>query len=501
MTATHWSRVCLPRLYNTIIVDTSYSEFSKEYDRCPTYINLLYSFKKLLRQYSGRWPIVSFLVVHLPDSTNVYDMDVNSCLLDFFTKAHRLQSLIWLSDNFKLDFLKCLPDRSCVTELALNIKFSNYLGELSLRSLLFNFNRLSCLRISPFHNKHRLLKVLDTIMSDDPVQIQSSLTSLRLARFDAEPTPVTLLAKDLHDLTALRHQLRTPLPPLARDIETDTLETIFTASRLRRIPAPLQLTELGLDDFLLGKDDAVMLLHSLNLHSLKRLQLRNISEVSPTFDEGTFLCTIAPAMSQLEQLHLDIKETRGDSTGSFVAQLENVTELDWVIRCNDIKWRHVDRDATFAAYADALRNKKLLKKLLIEVRDENPFCEAVVSTPLAIVDAIAVLSQLESIRLNSGDTTLAVEEIFDMLTRLKTLTYLDVYGAKAGGAPHLGLGTVHPNVYDEWFKVQHVALLYKQSQPNLSYARINNCVFEYVADGVEPRDEIDRWFDSKVCVE
>lgn len=496
LTSKSWSSVCLQRLYRNIVVDTSYSEFSKEFPKYVTYINLLYSFKKLIRNYDGRWPILNFQVIHLPDSTNVYDMHVNNHLLQFFANAGHLKSLVWLSDNFKLDFLKNLPNKSSITTLAINIKFSNYLGELSLRNPPLDFTHLSHFHLRPFHNKHRLLKVLNNIIPENASELLSTLRGLKLARFDKDTSGVAPLARELHEMS-----LRQPQTNATRDLETDTLKVVFKVSRLKYMPARLLLTELGLNDFILDREDANLLAHSVDLHCLKKLELKSVCDSSNVDEESLgFLDTITPYLSKLASLHLDMKETTGDSCGRILARTTDLVELDWVIRSNDFKWHHVDREATFSAYADSLRSKKKLKKLLLEIRDENLFCETVVTTPLLLIDAIGSLQQLQSLRLNSGDTTLAVEEILSVLARLHALCFLDVFGAKAGGAPHLGLGSVHPNVYDEWFKVQHVALLYKQAQTNLLYARINQCVFEFVTGGVEPRDEIDGWFDKKVRV-
>lgn len=88
----------------------------------------------------------------------------------------------------------------------------------------------------------------------------------------------------------------------------------------------------------------------------------------------------------------------------------------------------------------------------------------------------------------------------NLLRTLDHLIYLDDYGQTAGGAPNLGLGMVHPSVFDEWFKVQHVALLYHEAQTHLNYVRIKSYIFDFDDDAANPRSGIDRWFEEKVRV-
>lgn len=472
-----FAQTTLPHLYRKIVVDSCYTEFTKEYDFSCTYINLLYSFKKFIR-FQGNHHIHELHVLSLPDLTNTYDTDVNNQLLVFFGHLHHLKHLVWLLDNFRLEFLRRLPDHALVARLLLNVKFSNYLGE-PLAEDGFFFPNLVSLHVRPFHNLKRLVKLVNVLVACDG-NVCSQLQSLKLARFDKDTTVL------VPPVLELNH------PPQGDDHELDTIEAVFSRRNLRRLPG---LTELSFNNILVGALDGVLLAEAVNLAQLRRLELRNVLEHG---DSG-FLGHLAPFLAQLTHLHLDYRETHKDTVGGLLEGLCSLQALDLVVRINDIKRHNVDVEAMYADYAFSILKQVHLTKLSIEVREENSFCDVVRPTPIALFGGLHGL-RLRSLRLNSGETAHGVDILLDLLQNLKELEVLDVFGQKAGGAPHLGLGMAHPNIYDEWFKVQHVALLYWQAQCNLRYVRINKCIFEYTEGVANPRDVIDRWFEGQVRV-
>lgn len=501
LTCKELAAACLPRLYHTIIVDANYTEFSKEYDLSSTYIKLLYSFKKLIQRYNQQFPIHVILVVSLPDSTNIYDISVNEQLLSFFLRLECLHSLSWLLDNFKLEYLKGLPSQELVQQLDLNIKFSNYLGELTSDCPYFHFNNLKDFHIRPFYNQSRLVKIIDSLLvCADADAVERNLHSLRLSRFDKDTNAVLPSPRELDTAlweTAAREGL---FASQAREYELGTLQAVFKKSKLQHVS--LSLSELCLNDFLVCEKDAQLLASATDLTRLRRLELKNVSEYRQAQLEETlpgFLGTLAPLLTGLTHLNLDYRETRRDSVPMVLGSCPNLLELDLVIRMNEIKAQHVDLEELYSDYAMKLLEQTKLTKLLVELREENSFCDVAQPTPTALIHGIQKLRQLLALRLNPSDSSHGVEEFLLLLRSLTSLEVLDVFGTRAGGAPHMALGAVHPNVYDEWFKVQHVAFLYGETQKLLRYVRINKCIFEYTGTA-EPRDEIDRWFEGRVRV-
>lgn len=491
----------LPRLYHTVIVDADYTEFSKEYDLSCTYINLLYSFKKLIRLYKQLQPIHVLLVVSLPDSMNTYDLEVNEHLLHFFLTLACLKSLSWLLDNFRLEYLRKLPRQDLIETLNLNIKFSNYLGELTASDIAFHFANLRRFHIRPFYNQNRLVKLIDSLLvCDDADTVEKNLLSLELSRFDKDTEAVLPSPRELDSVLWEASDQEGDYVLLPREYELNTLQTVFRDSKLLHMS--LGLTELCLNDFFVCVKDADLLAKATDLTRLRRLELRNISEHSQSCLEETqpgFLGSIASSISGVTSMHLDYRETRRDSVPFVLANCQNLVELDLTIRTNEVKSQYVNAEAAFKEYAFHLLTQTSLKKLLIELREENSFCDVTLPTPTSIILGIRKLTQLHALRINPSDSSHGVEKFLELLERLDHLEVLDVFGTRAGGAPHMALDTVHPSIYDEWFKVQHVAFKYGETQKLLRYVRINKCIFEYT-DTAEPRDEIDRWFESRVRV-
>ncbi|CUM68401.1 uncharacterized protein PRCAT00006124001 [Priceomyces carsonii] len=536
------------RLYQNIVIDESFSQFSKEYkfidfdaslELSCSYIKSTFGFKRFLASYIQLYDsrchniyvnsnetfditfpfIQKIQCVELPDSLNTFDYELNDNMLEFFSRLPCLKELIWLNDNFRVEYLERLPNKQSIVSLNLNLTFSNYLNELSssfdsylpdevevdkLKAL--NFPNLVHFQIRPYQNSKRLTRIINGLLvGDNPQKVSKQLKSLKLARFHKD---MDALIPPCRDLIASNNS------DVLNDIDLNTVNSIFKISKLNYLST---LTTLLFNNCLLNPADSKTLISSMNLTNLTSLELKNISEYQRIDSdvgsnhvrdllEPSFLIQIAPHLTNVEHLLIDYREAFVDSVPSFLSSIptKKLESLDLIVKLNETKSQYYsDLDEIYKAYAYAMStgNKhKTLKKLSIEVKEENPFCD--IDMPLEsdlLYLELSKFTQLTSLRVNPGEFPY---ELISLIKHLPLLTTLDVFGAKAGGCPNLGLGMVHPNIYDEWFKVQHVAMLYLQHKPELKYIRINRYIFEGSPDTLEvnPRDGIDRWFNRTVRV-
>lgn len=568
----------LPRLYQHIIVDQNYSQFSKEYDfrhfckpndqseseicSC-SYIKSPYNFKRFISRYlelhdnfvkrvrefsefygDFMFPSIKhFKCIEIPDSLNTYDYDLSSNLLSFFSRLESLHELVWLNDNFRVEYLTILPNHESITDLMINIKFTNYLNDFLWVNILqnndrnsatytgkppggkmLNFINVTNFQIRPFLNSRRLLKIIDGLLvGNNADRISDNLKTLRLARFDKDTNALVPGYKDLVSYTE---------ESSLGDLDLGTIKSIFINSKLKRLH---NLTNLLLNNCLLMLEEANILIDSINLQQLKVLELKNISEycvlhrendraqsirsysgdtyhtpdVTAINGEPSFIQRIAPYLYGLRHLRIDYRECLTDTVPSFLEGIpsDQVVSLDVTVRYNSSKL-HIFSDSIdnlLRAYASAIisgNKRQTLRKLCLEIKEENAFCDINMPLPLNLFyEEIRQCTNLRSLRLNPGDAQ-NPDKVVTLIEHLSHLDTLDVFGSQAGGAPHFGLGMVHPTIFDEWFKVQHVALLFLRHNPAIKYIRINKCIFECfgASNKVNPRDGIDRWFDSLVRV-
>lgn len=537
------------RLYQHVVIDKTYSQFNKECDFCGmdnrnftleqeslacSFIKSAFSFRRFINPYihgySNRGGMVYSYVekiqcIDLPDSLNAYDHDFNDHLSELFGKLVHLKELIWLNDYFRLEYLNALPNKSSIKSLVLNIKFSNYLNELPIlenmeydsesedmetrNALVLNFPKLQNFQIRPFDNSNRLMKIINCFLlsynAQNAENISENLRILKLSRFEKD---ICVLLPPCQDLVAFDDG------PIAEEMDLNTISSAFCKTRLEYLK---NITTFLLNNCIVTPDDAEMLRKTLNLSSLKVLELKNISEFQRVLRVTTaetinqvlqtsFLCRLAPYLHNLEKLLLDFREAYADSVPSFLNSLPSrkLKALDLIIRYNSTKMLPYDDDceALYRDYAHAIVSNgayKSLQKLALEIKEENAFCDLSITLPAVFYSQIAKCSHLKSLRLNISDGT-NFEHFIQLIQRLTRLTHLDIFGSQAGGAPHLGLGMIHPTVYDEWFKVQHVAIVFMHKSRSLRYIRINKCIFECQDGQVNPRDGIDRWFNSLVRV-
>lgn len=534
----------IPRLYQHIIVDQHYSDFNKEYDfkkhnpvdgmdstgqfAC-SYIRTPYSFKRLVNPNGNSLSakkssymncllyIKMLLCINLPDSLNTYDHKIYNSLKEFFKQLHGLRDLVWLSDNFRVEYLINLPNHEAINTLVLNIKYSTYLSEYQQegedifsiqspdKSMLF-FPNLSNFQLMPFQNSRRLKSIVDELLiGDHPENIESQLQVLKLSRFDKERN--TLLPS-CHDLI-LSDQNKT-----LKDFDLGTIGALFHDSKLHYLN---NITILLLSNCLLSQEDATCFIESVNLENISTLEMKFVSEYYACHDpmemiangnsHTSFILRLAPHLTNLRHLYLDYRESYVDTVPEFLNILPSskIQSLDLIIRYNETKLQvfHNSINNFYEAYAKALiSNGKalLLTKLSVELKEENTFCDLNLPLPSDyFYNDIGRCENLQALRVNPCDR-INESKMLDLVRSLKNLNLLDIFGSRAGGAPHLGLAAVHPTIYDEWFKVQPVAFNYLQANLHLQYIRINQCIFEEVKNSANPREGIDRWFELAVRV-
>ncbi|OBA23054.1 hypothetical protein METBIDRAFT_37627 [Metschnikowia bicuspidata var. bicuspidata NRRL YB-4993] len=485
------SECSVQRIYDRVVVEANYTQFSKEY--CPryTYINLLYSLKQFFRA-KHRNLTRALHVTGLPDLANIYYVETHDLMHRFFAELHNLHELVWTAENFTPDHLHVLPNRPLLERLEVNINFA---GPGPACEPMAGFEGLRILQIRPFANLKRLRHLLLEFLGSGGSEMRS-LEFLGLARCDSD-SPALLPARELRNLGS-EPATGDGSQAGSADVETNTLHTLLTCQSAGRIR---NLTKLSLNSIFVSEADATLLAESMHLPNLETLVLKKVAECGGGAEDrsGGFLRVLAPHFDKLRHLHLDFRETTRASIAPFLSTIPQLTSLDLIERMNDLKRACLDVTQLYSDYGASIARHGTLQKLSVEVRQEHSFCETVMPTPEPVLSAISSLHALGSLRLSSVNA-LANETFTEMLQGLSRLRFLDVFGVHSAGFLNLGLGMVHPNIYDEWFKVQHFAEELGQIQPATQYVRINQCVFECTCSLVSPRDTIDGWFDENVRV-
>lgn len=450
-----------PKLFENVIIDGNFSAFNKEFPRFhiqsinnstkklnAIYINSNYNFKKFLVNYhEARRPIFRFQCVCLPDSVTIIDQHLESLLIKLFSQLDQLQEFIWVPRNFDCRYLSYLPKDLLSLKINLNKEtgFEN----------LFKFNQLEMLHINSYKTIQNLTKLVQVFE-----RTHDSLVSLKIGKKEVKYSEI-------------------PNPPSSQLM---SLEGV--ANDLKRICTygyP-HVTKLSLTGLMVQEDDFAHLNDSINLGNLVDLELGQLIE-SKTLETSSFLEKLGPKLTNIKYLSLDYRESHKDNVPKFLKTINKLTKLNLIARINDTK------PFKDYLYAEALQyHKPSLTHLAINFKLETGINFIDLPINLSLID-LSELKQLKSLKFNSNNEANNV----CVIQNLPNLKYLQLFGLKAGGAPNLGLGMIHPNIFDEWFKVQHVALIYYDNNQNLDYIKINNCLFE-CKDKVIPRDGIDNWF-------
>lgn len=482
------STVCLPRIYETIIVDSTYTQFNKEHESGCTYVNLLFYLKKLLRSYNATYQLQNLYIVSLPDLFNVYDVELTNMIAHFLSKLEHLKEFVWTLVGFRLEYF-CHLATSNLHRIEVNLHASKHPREIPKPFLQRSFPNLKCLSLCPVPSLQFMVDLLREFLGSGEIR----LTSLMLSRYDSDIAAFAPTAEELalgDSLADMTHRA---------DFETDTVVAIFKTIQRSTLS---RLTSLSLCNILVCVDDGKFLARSVDLAQIKVLRLSHVSEYVTEdleIEEHGFLEIIGPFLTNVKKLHLDFRETQRDSIAPFLALVGSLHSLDLVVRMNEMKAAHVNVESMHLQCIAALEKHDGLRKLSLEFREEKPNFETVGNAPLPFIVSLSRFLELRSLRISSGSEA-HKKRLVDTIKNLNRLKFLDDYGQNAGGAPNLGLGMVHPSVFDEWFKVQHVALLYYAAQPCLDYVRIKGYIFDFDTIPANPRSGIDRWFDNEVRV-
>ncbi|KAI5966771.1 uncharacterized protein KGF55_000180 [Candida pseudojiufengensis] len=491
----------LPQLYQHIIIDSNFNIFNNQEFKTNgrTYINSSFNLKKFLKTYSNKIDnhlntikIYKLECLNLPDSINVYDYDFNIDIVNFFSKLYNLTSLIWLNNNFRFEFLYDLPNKELIHTLILNIKYCGYLKENQNSTMnrygsnmiedydidKLNFPNIINFQIKPFEDSYRLLKIINNLLinKNNSIEVCNRLKILSLSSGD-------LMIDNSNIGYGIEVQLRTT--QYNDYLNEYTLKRMFEKSKIQYLS---NLTSLSLNDLNVRSDDAKYLINSINLKNLRYLQLRGIKEVTIIRGQNstiiTFLSILAPYLINLTHLSL-----------RFHQLVNRIPQLLYELFQNGTDLKALDLSTVFSPdLFNSISNFQNLKKLSLEIYDPIDYglCEDLRNEYLKELQNL----KLESLRINN---TINTQSLINLISFQKNLKYLDIIGSKAGGAPNLGLGMIHPTIFDDWFKVQHVALLYLKLNLNLKYISINECLFQCKSNLIiNPIDGLNNWFKSKV---
>lgn len=487
-TSKSMSAVCLPRIYDTVIVDSTYTQFNKEHRSGCTYVNLLFYLKKLLKTYNATYQLQNLYIESLPDLFNVYDVELTNMISQFFAKLQHLKEFVWSLVGFRLEYFFHLATTN-LHKIEVNLQSSKHPRELPRPFLKRSFPNLKYLSLCPVSNLNFMADLLREFLGSGLIR----LASLKLSRYDSDIATFAPTSEELalgFSLSDMTHHA---------DFETDTVSIVFKTIQRSVLS---RLTCLSLCNILVCVDDGKLLAKSLDLTQIKVLRLSHVSEYESEdtdIDDNGFLEMIGTYLTRLKDLHLDFRETQRDSIAPFLALIGTLRSLDLVIRMNEMKEANVNVEIMHSQCIAALKKHECLRKLSLEFREEKPNFETMGNAPLLFIVNLKDFRELRSLRISSGSES-QKKQLVEVIKELESLKYLDDYGQNAGGAPNLGLGMVHPSVFDEWFKVQHVALLYYAAQPSIDYVRIKGYIFDFDTIPANPRSGIERWFDNKVRV-
>lgn len=447
----HLYHVVRPQLYHTIVIEPKWSAFMKEFTLGVTYIKSSYNIKHLI-QTDGSL-IHKLIIKGLPDSLtfdSINDMMVKFC------KNLQLTQLAW-KPHFKLSFL----DMNLLNLQTLDVDITEDIFSGNLDFTVFkNLHNLRRLCIGPYTK----MTVIRDIMRYIPSQVEV-LQLTKHYKDLIEPVSKKLLIRHHEDLD---YDLQ----------EINDLRYIF--------PTTFELKKLSLSGILVSSRQIQSF--RINFQLLTTFVLK---ATEFNFGGDSFLKELK--FENLKHLAIDYRQGYQDYVPLFLSNHRLLTKLDLVIRIND----------TFPFNEDNYQiiNKLPLNALSVELIQEKNLNWMNQPIRLSKLKFFRDL-QLQSCRFNASN-----EETLEFIKYQPQLKLLEVFGLNAGGSPHFALSVLHPNVYDEWFKIQHVALIYFRICP-LDYIKLNHWIFERksqkntIEDSVivEPRDGLEEWFDNRVRV-
>ncbi|KAL6450971.1 hypothetical protein SBY92_001220 [Candida maltosa Xu316] len=374
-----------------------------------------------------------------------------------FSNFHKLKELVWIiDDGLDLEILDVLPNKDILETLILNIK-SNVISNEFFEDLVFK--NLKNLQIFPFYTSNYLSNIIDKIVVNC-----ADLNMLGLTKFPSI-------------IQAIPHRQ----------------QLTYEVRKINKSTNLANLTVLSLNDVMVTYMDAKMLTKSVTLSNLTTLHLRGVTELTDTTVSDSFLLILAPQLTSLSHLSLDIEETKTEYLPDFLLELPSLlTSLDVKIRKRE--------ETPFDTYSHSITRHNGLIKLSVELSDQED--HSLNHIPSEFYKSLAKLTKLQSLRINSSSLSDTSSGLLYLLSQLPQLTFLDVFGKQAGGMPILGLDMIHPTIFDDWFKVQHVVFIFLENNHTLKYVRINSCLFvcDYSKMIVNPNDGLNMWFDRNVKI-
>ncbi|KAG7191498.1 uncharacterized protein KQ657_003093 [Scheffersomyces spartinae] len=466
------------RLYRNIVVDSQVDLFSKD-DPTRTYINSSYGFKRFLQKACIEdFSFVQNLVVMEYFDMNHYERQFQALISQCLSHLNHIRHLEWLPELNSL-MLSQLPNLRQLQVLRVSLPENTPSVEAERLSL---------------HN----LKVLEVLAYHDCDVLNSFLRKL-----DLDPQKLDCIQLHRYKKGKIYdHSMNPTAVELSRNQATINRDHELQQV-IKHTPMTCeQLKELVLDHIHVSHRLFESLkLHFPLFHNLTRLKLTNVVEYLGGGELMLHQLSKVVRPENLIALSIDWREANQDTVAEFINGLGGLQELDVVIRFNYTKG--VTIDETLDQYVKAIvASFRTLHKLSLELKvEQQNGTESFGDLNNPVMDQLVDLHLLESLRIPVRQGGGMHERLAWMIPQMAQLRYLDLVGGGSGGQPNLGMGMIHPCVYDEWFKVQHVAILYCQMNDQLRYVRCNKRVFYCNKLGiVEPKTWLDKWFDKRVRV-
>lgn len=469
------------RLYRSIVVDSQVDLFSKD-DPTKTYINSSYAFKRFLHKANtDDFEFVEKLVVMEYFEINHYERQFQALITLCLSHLSHVRHLEWLPQLHTL-MLSQLPNQRHLQVLRVSLPDS---ADFNADTETLPLRNLKVLEIITYHNcdvLDRFLRLLDL----DP----KIISRIQLHRYKEGK---------IYD-----HTMNPTAMELSRNLASSN-EDHELQRVIKYTPTECtQLQELVLDHIhVTPRLFESLTWHFPKLHNLTRLKLANVVEYLGPMGEELMLQQLGKVVrpENLVALSIDWREANQDTVAGFIARLDRLQELDVLIRYNPTKGVSIDQMLKLYVKAIVVSARTMLK-LSLELKVELMYGgESFGDLNDPVMDQLVELQLLESLRIPVRQGGGMHERLAWMIPQLPQLRYLDLVGGGSGGQPNLGMGMIHPCVYDEWFKVQHVAILYCQMNEQLRYVRCNKRVFYCNERGVvEPKTWLDKWFDKCVRV-
>lgn len=532
------------RLWNTIVIDQEYSELNNEMIEMsekdnrgvvPTFIKTSFRIRALFdvikEGLSGRQ---NFFVNHIKKEgylsliQKIHFLNVPQDFLSYELRGYissglfkQLPKLQDLEINTKLTSLEISSfSISTIKSLDLSLELcpgdlKKYtkpgLNESQYRNLLPLRNIESlCLSLN-FDNGHTNSRILYYIMKSMLLNGDlSTMTHLELSNNSGLCNLDTILS----NLLVNTQECATFDLNILTNFFSPLCQQKCVLSRLKK------LCFLG---FVVIPSQAEFIRKCVDIASLEELELSHISEFQPvdmrvsseTFTEHreSILAKIRPGFLTLlaqdgfsaSKLILDYKECLRDSIVDALSKSTNLCSLNLTIRWNMRSSRENESLETYLNNLLGQMSRFPLLALSLDIKREvKPLFGGASNQELLTAESflshLSLFKKLRHLRIfcHSLEESFVLSLLSDRRVTL-SLKSLDLFGLWAGGKPNMALEVAHAGIFDDWFKVQHIAIhLAQNNLPYLKFVRINGCLFEVKRWNREAVDVIPRegtWFD------